>query len=163
MRHYKLELLDKEYTVILSSCSEGIASEDALFSINAPLIGASIRHMALSALLTSLFGETNRRLKRIRNPLYRFLAVLFGIHQIHKLVEVTEREYETVRILVFEGRPPMNIKCRVSQVRCLRALNYVDIMRGVGIELSDTVTSSCQLLERYALTRSATFAGIGRL
>jgi len=147
----------------LSSCSEDIASEDALFSINAPLVGASIRHMALTALLVSVFGETNRRLKRIRHPLYRFLAVLFGIHQIHKLIEVAEREYETIRILVFKGRPPTSIKCEISRALCLRALDYVNIMRELGIELSNTITSSCQMLERYALTRSATFAGIGRL
>jgi len=163
MRYYKLELLDREYTVVLFSCSEDVAPEDALFSINAPLIGASIRHMALTAFLVSVFGETNKRLKRIRHPLYRFLAVLFGIHQIHKLIEVAERGYKTIQILVFEGESPTSIKCEIGQAPCLRALDYVNVMRELGIELSNTIISSCQMLERYALTRSATFAGIGRL
>jgi len=163
MKHYKLELLDKTYFVLILSCDRSITFENALFNIEAPMVGASIRHMALAALLTTLFGETNRRLKRIKNPLYRFLAVLFGIHQINKLAEVAGKSYNTIQIAVFRDKPPTNIECKTSKTLCLQAKNYIDAMKEFGVELSDAVTSSCQSLERYALTRSATFAGIGRL
>ena len=164
MKHYRLELLDKKYYIIIvSSCNVNTGFKNAVFSINAPLLGASIRHIALTAFLTLFFGETNKRLKRIRNPLYRFLAILFGVHQIHKLAEVAGKGFETVQVLVFEDKMSVDVKCKASQTLCLQALDYVDTLRELGIELSNTITSSCQLLERYALTRSATFAGIGRL
>ena len=163
IKHYKLELIGKTYHVLILSCDESIVLENAIFNISVPLVGASTRHIALAALLTLLFGETNRRLKRIKNPLYRFLAVLFGIHQINKLAEVAERGYKTIQIAVFRDKLPTDIECKVRQTQCLQAINYIDVMREFGVKLSDTVTSSCQLLERYALTRSATFAGIGRL